>query len=139
MAKTDTRYLSEVLTDARDYDLGSWLTKVTVADILPHNPISNGYLIPLPKTSVLSIRAQDYIVVKWNKKRRDASFMFCVVTHVKPVVNRGKVSTKKVILDLEHTETYERADGVFTHSTAGWEVSDSGYGSWWCVYDVVKD
>ena len=72
MAETDTRYLSEVLTDARDNDLGSWLTKVTVADILPHNPISNGYLIPLPKTSVLSTRAQDYIVVKWNKKRRDA-------------------------------------------------------------------
>ena len=139
MAETDTRYLSEVLTDARDNDLGSWLTKVTVADILPHNPIRNGYLIPLPKTSVHSIKAQDYIVVKWNKSRGDASFMFCVVTHVRPVTNRGKVSTTRVILDLEHTEAYERADGVFTHSTVGWEVSNSGFGSWWCVYDVVEN
>ena len=60
MAETDTRYLSEVLTDARDSDLGSWLTKVTVADILPHNPIRNGYLIPLPKTSVLDIQEQAF-------------------------------------------------------------------------------
>ena len=138
MAETDTRYLSEVLTDARDSDLGSWLTKVTVADILPHNPIRNGYLVPLPKTSVLSIKEQDYIVVKWNKDRRDASFMFCVVTAVKPVVRRGKESKTLLQLDLEHAETYEDANGVETHNTNGWVVSDSGYGKWWCVYDVVK-
>ena len=139
MAEPDTRYLSEVLTDARDSDLGSWLTKVTVADIFPHNPIHNGYLIPVPKTSVFSIKAQDYIAVKWNKSRSDASFMFCVVTHVKPVTNRGKVSTTRVLLDLEHSETYERADGVETHTTEGWEISNSGFGSWWCVYNVVEN
>ena len=138
MDETDVRYLSEVLTDARAKDLGSWLTKVTVADIIPHNPIRNGYLIPSPKTRVNDIAVHDYIVVKWNKDLKDASFMFCVVTHVKPVTTRGKVSTTRVILDLEHSETYERADGVETHTTEGWEISNSGFGSWWCVYDVVE-
>ena len=42
MAESDTRYLSEVLSDAIEDDLGSWLTKVTVADISPHNHIRNG-------------------------------------------------------------------------------------------------
>ena len=109
MAETDTRYLSEVLTDARDNDLGSWLTKVTVADIYPHNIISNGHLVPLPKSRVHSIEVEDYIAVKWNKSQSDASFMFCVVTEVKPSVRRGKVSQVKVQLNLEHTETYKRA------------------------------
>ena len=139
MAKTGTRYLSEVLSDARETDLGSWLTKVTVADIFPHNCITNGYLVPVPKSSVLTIEEQDYIVVKWHKSRSDASFMFCVVTSVKPVIHRGKVSKTRVKLSLEHSETYTRADGVCTHNTDEWVVSDSGYGSWWCVYDVVKN
>ena len=82
MDETDVRYLSEVLTNARAKDLGSWLTKVTVADIIPHNPIRNGYLIPLPKTRVRDIAVDGYIVVKWNQDQRDASFMFCVVTSV---------------------------------------------------------
>ena len=34
MDETDVRYLSEVLTNARAKDLNSWLTKVTVADII---------------------------------------------------------------------------------------------------------
>ena len=138
MAESDTRYLSEVLSDAREDDLGSWLTKVTVADIYPHNIINNGHLVPLPKTRVHSIEVEDYIVVKWNKSQSDASFMFCVVTATKPIIRRGKMSQVKVQLDLEHTETYKDADGVRTHYTKGWEISDSGYGSWWCVYDVVE-
>ena len=138
MDETDVRYLSEVLTNARAKDLGSWLTKVTVADIIPHNPIHNGYLIPLPKTRVNDIAVNDYIVVKWNRDPEDASFMFCVVTSIKPVIRRGKVSRIMLRLDLEHTETYEGPDGMETHNTNDWVVSDSGYGKWWCVYDVVK-
>ena len=138
MEESDVLYLSEVLTNARNEDLDSWLTKVTVADIIHHNPIRNGYLIPLPKVRVKDIAVNDYIVVKWNKDRRDASFMFCVVTAVKPVVRRGQESKTLLQLDLEHAETYEDANGVETHNTDGWVVSDSGYGKWWCVYDVVK-
>ena len=36
MAKADTRALSQVLADARDDDMSSWMCHITVADVEPH-------------------------------------------------------------------------------------------------------
>ena len=133
-----TRTLSEVLSNARDNDLSTWLCNVTVAD-LSHDPPggSSQLLGPRSITRVSNLVADDYIVVKWNTARDDASFMFCLITAIHPVRCRGKLQSDQVKLDLEHTESY-LVDGEPTNTTCGFHVSNSGYGKNWCAYEVYS-
>ena len=138
LADYPTRSLSQVLSAARDNDLSTWLCNVTVAD-LSHDPPggSSQVLGPRSISLVTDLMADDYIVVKWNTARDDASFMFCLITAIHPVHYRGRLQSDQVKLDLEHTESY-LVDGEPTNTTCGFHVSNVGYGKKWCAYEVCS-
>ena len=138
MAETVTRELSEVLANARDNDMGTWLCHITVADVHPHLPgPRSSVLIPLPISSVYELAVDQHIAVKWNRVVTDASFMFALITAIHPVVYRGRELPNQLRLDLEHSESYTISPGVTTNVTKSFHVATREHGRQWCVYDVV--
>ena len=134
MAEADTRYLSEVLSDARDNDLSTWLCHVTIADLGPHLPGPPSITIKpaLGVATVGDIMVGMHIAVKWSKEVEDASFMFGLVTAVRPAMWKKRVLTKQVCLDIEHAE---ECNG--SHVTKGFHVETKKHGTNWCVYEVT--
>ena len=133
-----TRQLSPVLSAARENDLSTWLCNITVADLSHDLPGGNtNTLGPRSINHVSALKVDDYIAVKWNKARDDASFMFCVITAINPVYYRGRLQHDQVKLDLEHTESYE-VHGERTFNTCEFHISSTDHGKKWCAYDVCE-
>ena len=127
-------YLSEVLSHARDNDLATWLCHVTIADLSPHLPGPPSITIKpdLEVATVGSIKVGMHIAVKWSKEVEDASFMFGLVTAVRPATWRKRVLKEQVCLDMEHAEECEGS-----HVTKGFHVETKRHGTDWCVYEVT--
>ena len=134
MVEAETRYLGEVLSDARDNDLSTWLCHVTIADLGPHLPGPPSITIKpaLGVRTVKDIKVGMHIAVKWSKDMKDGSFMFGLVTAVKPAMWKKRVLTNHVCLDLEHAEEYNGS-----HVTKGFHVQTKKHGLGWCVYEVT--
>ena len=108
---------------------------MTIADLGPHLPGPPSITIKpaLGVATVGDIKVGMHIAVKWPKEVEDASFMFGLVTAVRPAMWKKRVLTKQVCLDIEHAE---ECNG--SHVTKGFHVETKRHGTNWYMHEVTQ-